>query len=173
MRQLTLLTFVTGLLIGAPLAVATPSTDCPSDSALRDARFTIHPSANFEQLAEKVISEVVAAGDDFVYDSAGPIHSRYGHRTHETLILFSYDDVTTPQSTHYGDVVFVLKHEPNGREDVGELQKVSSKAPSAESLDSRLVEVRWWTDGTRQVVYNDEQVRCATHSLPMAENALY
>lgn len=170
MRQLTFILALTSL-FSAQVAMSTAS--CPSDRALHDARFAVHPSTNFDQLARDVISRFVAARDDFVYDAAGPIRSRYGLHTTETLILFSYDDVTTPQATQYGDVVFVLAHDANEHSTSGDLRKVSGSAPASASLDKRLVEVRWWADGIRQVVYDDDRVSCATHSVPMAENALY
>jgi len=173
MRPLTLLLLIAGLAM-TPAALPEPSPDtCRSDRALRAARFEIHPSHAFERLAASVIRDFADASGDHVFDTAGPIRSLYGSSEDEILKLFSYDDVTTPQARRYGDVVFVFLLDHKDRREAEPMQWASGYEPMTGGLIDRLIEVRWWQDGTRHLVYNDAWVRCASHSLPMADNALF
>lgn len=158
-------------LLSTPLALS--DTLCPSDQALRNAQFKIHPSETFDQLADTIVNDFLNAGDSYIYDTAGPIRSVYSDNKEASLVLFSYDDITTPRDTQFGDIVLVLEHDPQGQSKMGDLRKVSSYTPNTDASQGRLVEVRWWDQGVRQVVYNKRQINCATHSLPMAENALF
>lgn len=171
MQPLKLCLFLS-CLFSSPFALANAS--CPSDSALLEAEFTIHPSEKFNKLAQEIVADFLDAGDDYIYDTAGPVTSRYGGRPQkQSLVLFSFDDVTTPQSEQYGDIVLVMVHDRQGHSKMADIRKVSSSyTPKANALNNRLVEVRWWDDGVRNVIYDKTQVRCAAHSLPMAINAL-
>jgi hypothetical protein len=146
---------------------------CVSDQALHDADFKIHASSNFDRLASEAMARYIFGGNDFVFETAGPIRSRNGQRRHETLILYSYDDVTTPRSTQYGDLVFVFVHEPTGDWEFADPQKASIKGPMARLAESRPVEVRWWANGERHVAYDKDRIRCAAHSVPLAVNSLF
>lgn len=162
--------------VPAAFVVTSPAyarAPCETDAALESAGFRIHPSAEFEHVARGVLERFLDRGDDFVYDTWGPIRSRYGDDEDASLKLFSYDDITTPESDQYGDIVLVFAFDPEGHDRPVAMPWTRVSARKPEPLVNRLVEVRWWEDSQRRVIYDATRVRCATHSIPMALNALF
>ena len=176
MRSLKFVSNAATLITLGILAIATPATaakSCDSDRALLRADFEIHNPAEFDHLAAQTISKLTESGDNFVLDATGPIRSHYSHHVGETLKLFSYDDITTPQSTQYGDIAFFFVIDPSGKSEQRDPHLLRLSSRVSQPIVKQLVEVRWWDDGKRHAVYNADWVRCAASALPMAENTLY
>lgn len=158
------------LLVSGPVQGA---GDCPSDRALEQAAFRIHPSTGFDRAARAVLQRFGRRGAALVYDTWGPLRSLYGEDPQAALKLFSYDDPATAADEQYGDVVLVFAFDERGHHPPPATPWTQVAARTPEAGFNRLVEVRWWQDGERQLAYDANQVRCAAHSVPMAVNALF
>jgi len=167
------ITLALGLLMSSVAVQAHAATPCETDKALTDGQFKIHPSEHFARLADRVIEGFINEGENFVYDTSGTLRSLYGSHDNQVLKLVSYDDITTPMSKQYGDVVFVFALDFQDGLVPAALGWKEAYPHMAGPAINRLVEVRWWEGPTRHLAYNSSHVRCAAHSIPMAVNALF
>lgn len=175
MRSVAMRRLARTLLLGSlsVMSHAHAATACETDAALVDNGFQIHEAARFEHMAGEVLARFSKRGDELVYDTWGPIRSLYGPDPEASLKLYSYDDVATPQSERYGDVVLIFAFDPEGHDRPDDLPwtRVASRTPQPRV--NRLIEVRWWENGARHAAYDASRVRCASHSIPMAFNTLF
>ena len=120
---------------------------CPSDPALLQAGWVIHPTGDFRTIAGKVEKWFTSEPKNFVDDLSGTIYSSVASKL---VTITSFDYLPTPQGEMFGDVAFFT-----------------------DFRSGELIEVRWYDQGKRHVVYDKSQTPCATNSIPMAENALF
>lgn len=126
---------------------------CSDKATYMNSDWVIHNPSSFDTHLKHVqerISHGVNEGS-VIFDTSGPVvanHTMSG----KSLILNAqmYDDLQTPQHEMYGDLA------------------------TLETLESpkQFVEVRWYEQGQRHIVFNPDFLTCVTSPAPMVVNSV-
>ena len=121
-------------------------TYCP-DETMQRIGFTVYPTQDFSKYEKKVMRWLERSSKDFEMEMSSKIWS---HVSKSWIEVFSYDNIKSPSMEMLGDV-FIIR-----------------------DLDTQeIVEVRWYENSTKKLVYNQDYQRCSTDLIPIVENALF
>lgn len=120
---------------------------CTTNNFFEDEGWDTHAGQDFDAVSKNVLAYYELNKKDFVDD----VTEVYYSEALETLIDFqSFDDLRTPDREMFGDIV-VLKKQETGE----------------------LLEVRWYADETKHIIYNHALQECAQDLIPVADNTLF
>ena len=112
----------------------------------------VHPATEFTKF-EHQVDERLKAGlqnQSILVDISGPIVTKNTVNQQETeFMAYMFDDLATNKDEMFGDIA-VVEDEQNQR-----------------------VELRWYQDGFRQIVFNPLVLTCITEPAPVADNSVF
>jgi nucleoside diphosphate kinase len=117
-----------------------------ADSVLENKGFEIHNSEMFEEKTKEIINWYENNMDTFSTDLNGKVWST---ELNGFVHIKTFDNSMTPQSEMFGDIMFVT-----------------------ELFSGELVEMRWYKNSKKNIIYNSSIQSCATNVVPYAVNAL-
>ena len=120
---------------------------CTTNNFFEAEGWDTHTGQDFAAVSNNVLAYYELNKKDFVDD----ITESYYSEALDALVDFqSYDDLRTPDREMFGDIV-VLKKQETGE----------------------LLEVRWYADQTKHIIYNHALQECAQDLIPDADNTLF
>ena len=120
---------------------------CRSTSSLEKGNWKIHSSSRFQELSSEVVEKFQANQQQYQRNMQTRLYSRNARRP---ILVSSFDNHLTPKDQMFGDVLFI------------------------EDLNTGdLIEIRWFADGRRQLVFNSEAQPCPANWIPWTANSLY
>lgn len=120
---------------------------CISNNFFEGEGWNTHENEDFSAVSKKVLAQYENNKKYFVAD----LETLFYSEELETEVNFkSLDDLRTPDREMYGDLIVLT-------------------LPST----GELLEVRWYADETKHIIYNHKLQRCAADLIPLADNTLF
>ena len=123
------------------------SAVCTTDNFFTEEGWDTHSNQDFAAISKNVLAYYELNKKDFVDDVT---ESYYSEELDQLVDFQSYDDLRTPDREMFGDIV-VLKKQATGE----------------------LLEIRWYADQTKHIIYNHALQECAQDLIPDAINTLF